>query len=751
MQGRFRGVRACVAVVVAGAAFGAPQAASGAISDVFNGDVTCSVESDGVRFCGSTAPRSTTESFDGTPIDVNVAFPPEPASGPDGNYPTVMLFHGYGGGKFGLGAMQRWLDKGYATFSMTDRGFRESCGSALSRAVDPTGCADGYVRLIDNRYEVRDAQELVAELADEDLVDPQRLGATGGSYGGGMSMALATLRDRKVLEDGTYVPWTSPEGKGMQIAAATPTITWSDLAYSLAPNGSTLDYVHDAPYQGRFGVMKQSLVNGLYISGQAAPGFYSPEGTDPSADLTGWRNLLLAGEPYDGNPQAEQIRTELTTKHSSYYVDRSQAPAPLLMANGWTDDLFPVDEMVRFYNRTRGEYPDADLALFAGEIAGHPRSTGKDNVDEALGAAQEAWMDHYVLGVGAEPEQGVTAFTQTCPSDAPGGGPFKAANWARLAPGEVRLTSDEAKTIEPNAGDSAVSAEFNPVGGGGACASASGADIPGAATYRFDPAPAGGYTLMGSPTVIADFTLPGDTSQVAARLLDVAPDGTEQLVARGLWRPQSGGPSRQVFQAHPNGWTFAEGHVAKLELLPSDSNAGLVGAYGRPSDGQQAVTVADLELRLPLLERPGAHTGLVRAPRSKFLPEGHELAADFAELGYPRAKLVKRKLKAKGRKTKAKVKCPAAFEGCHDGKVVIEAKRKSRAGSAKKKRFVAAKGKFARIAGGQTKSVKLKLKRKAHRVLAKNGKLKAKAKVTSTETDGKARRGAKLIGKSRKR
>ncbi len=36
----------------------------------------------------------------------------------------------------------------------------------------------------------------------------------------------------------------------MQIAAAAPNIPWTDLAYSLAPNGSTLDYVADAPYVG---------------------------------------------------------------------------------------------------------------------------------------------------------------------------------------------------------------------------------------------------------------------------------------------------------------------------------------------------------------------------------------------------------------------------------------------------------------------------------------------------------------------
>ena len=110
-----------------------PQAANAAIPSVFGGAVTCTVQPDNVRFCGSSSPRSTVPTFDGVPIDVNVAFPPAPASGPDGNYPLVMMFHGYGGSKLGLTAMQRWLDQGYATFSMTDRGFHESCGSTASQ------------------------------------------------------------------------------------------------------------------------------------------------------------------------------------------------------------------------------------------------------------------------------------------------------------------------------------------------------------------------------------------------------------------------------------------------------------------------------------------------------------------------------------------------------------------------------------------------------------------------------------------
>ena len=253
---------------------------------------------------------STIKTFDGVPIDVRVAFPPEPASGPDGPYPMIMLFHGYGGSKLSLASMQPFLDRGYATFSMTTRGFGQSCGNTASRNADPAGCQNGYVRLMDTRYEVRDAQELAGLLADEGRTSYNKIGAIGGSYGGGLSMSLASLKDRKMLPNGSLVPWQSPGGTPMRIAAATPEIPWTDLAYSLVPNGSTLDYVADAPYVGRTGVLKQSLEGGLYVTGLVV-GFYAPAGTDPDADLINWNTAFNNGEPYDdpsGNPLPDARR-----------------------------------------------------------------------------------------------------------------------------------------------------------------------------------------------------------------------------------------------------------------------------------------------------------------------------------------------------------------------------------------------------------------------------------------------------------
>jgi predicted acyl esterase len=600
---RMRWVLGAAAAMVLAALILVP-AARASFPAVYGGDVGCAPQAanGNVRLCAGP-----THSWDGTKIDVNVVLPPEPA-GSDGPYPLIGLFHGWGGHKIGLedARVQQWAERGYAVFSMSDRGWGNSCGGQDPDRLT-AACAKGYNHLMDDRYEVRDAQYLISLLADEGVAQPQKIGATGVSYGGGMSMALAALRNRTMLPDGTLVPWQSPGGKAMELAAAVPQWPWSDLAYSLMPNGSTLDYRADNPYHGAdgdapIGVEKASYVAGLYGLGQALSNYALP-GTDPEADLTSWYALINAGEPYDSNPLAAPIVDQITTYHSSYYIDHSQAPAPLLIQSGWNDDLFPVDEAVRFYNRTRAQYPGNPISLFLMDD-GHARSQNKP-ADAALFLAREnAWFDYYLKGAGKEPKSSAEALTTTC--DGPSEGPYKASSWLGLAAGEVRLTGLAPKTILPLAGDPTIGAAFDPIAGSGACATASGADQPGAATYRL-PVPSGGFTLLGSPTITANLATTTADSELAARLLDVLPDGSERLVARGLLRPGHGG-SGVVFQLHPQGYRFADGHTVKLELLPSDA------PYSRPSNLQGPVTVSNLELKLPARER------IRSAPRAPKLP-----------------------------------------------------------------------------------------------------------------------------------
>lgn len=593
-------------------------AARAELSTLYGGNVSCAVQpaNGNVRLCGGK-----TTTWDGvTKIDVNVILPPAP-SGADGPYPLIGDFHGWGGSKIGLNEQtQAWAERGYAVFSMSDRGWGESCGSADPEKLS-LACAAGFNHLMDDRYEVRDAQYLISLLADEGVAEPQKIGATGVSYGGGMSMALATLRNRTMLPDGSLVPWESPDGKAMELAAAVPQWPWSDLAYSLMPNGTTLDYVAEAPYldpsgSAPIGIEKASYVAGLYGLGLALSN-YAPPKTDPEADLTTWYSLINAGEPYDANPLAAEVVNQITTYHSSYYIPHNQPPAPLLIQSGWNDDLFPPDEAIRFYNRTRTQFTGDPISLFFMDD-GHARSQNKP-ADEALfRTREETWFDHYLKGEGATPSSSAMALTTVCGGASEG--PYAAASWKDLAPGEIRLDSAATQTILPAAGDPTIGKEFDPIATGNACATASGADQVGTANYRLS-VPSGGFTLLGSPTVIANLATTGTESELAARLLDVSPDGKERLVARGLLRPGAGGSV--VFQLHPQAYRFAGGDVVKLELLPSDA------PYSRPSNLQAPIAVSNLELRLPVREQPGSLGGVVQSPAPKVLPPGYSLAAGY--------------------------------------------------------------------------------------------------------------------------
>ena len=148
------------------------------------------------------------------PLDVNVTLPPPDQAGP---FPLIVDLHGWGLSKTAGPQLAR-AKAGYVVVSYTARGFGQSCGSAASRAPDPTltdpdVCAKrGWIRLADARYEAHDTQHLAGLLADEGLIIPDRVGVTGASYGGGQSLILGALHNRVMQPDGTLVPWKSPAG-----------------------------------------------------------------------------------------------------------------------------------------------------------------------------------------------------------------------------------------------------------------------------------------------------------------------------------------------------------------------------------------------------------------------------------------------------------------------------------------------------------------------------------------------------------
>ncbi|HEY2429932.1 MAG TPA: hypothetical protein VGI06_13430, partial [Acidimicrobiales bacterium] len=486
-----------------------------------------------------------------------------------------------------------------------------SCGWPASRVNTP-GCTAGWQRLDSMAYEARDTQWLASLLADQGIANPTRVGVTGSSWGAGQSVELATLHDRVMLPDGSLAPWVSPgRHLHMSFAAAAPMAAWSDLIPAVQPNGHDLDYTLTPLGEdvSPLGVVKASFLQGLYAE-LAIDSYFPPPGGDPpltEATLTadaGWPALSPA------NPLYGPAVADLHRFHSPYYLLDDEAPAATLWANGWNDDVFPVTEEFRWVNKVLSTHPNAKVSMFLSDT-GHPRSLDKPADAAALTTSIVSWFDHYLLGHRTPVLTGVEALTTTCPATSASAGPYYAPSWPAMHRGEVRERSAGSQTVLSTSGDPAADTQFDPVLGSGVCASPSATSTPrGSATYNF-PVAGNGFTMIGATTVTANMnavSMPGaPLPYVSAHLLDVAPGGqTETLVARQTYRLSSSGP--QVFQLYPQAWHFAPGHTIRLELLGQDT------PYSRPDTLPGAITVSNLELRLPTVDQPNCTTILSPAP-----------------------------------------------------------------------------------------------------------------------------------------
>jgi predicted acyl esterase len=550
----------------------------------------------GVRFCPTTTLAQRVPSFDGVPLDVDVTLPPT-ATGP---FPTIVLLHGWGGNKANFETTTAsgdgnttyhynniyYAQHGYAVLNYTARGFGNSCGSPSSRTAD---CASGWIHLADTRKEARDTQSLLGRLVKQGISRPNQIGVTGISYGGGQSLELAYLKNRVRNSNGTFTPWKSPSGVAMSISAAWPRWLWSDLVSSLLPNGRFLDTGVSGPMQSRNppGVEIHSYVSGLYALGNAT-GYYAPAGADPEADISTWFAVTNAGEPY--GDQAQAIADQIYTYHQGYGL--TGTPAPLLLQSGWNDDLFPPEQSLRVYNALRAVNPSAPVSLQLGDI-GHSRGSNKVNTDKAFQDQGANFFNARIRGSGTAPAAGsVTAYTQTCPKTAPGGGPYRAGSWAAIHPGKVLFGTSPSQTVTSDGGNPQTASAFDPIAGtSDACKTVPVETAPGTAVYSTTTS--AGFTLLGLPTVTATINTVGPFGELASRLWDVAPDGTQRLISRGVYRLTDNQAGKITFQLHGNGYHFDAGHTVKLELLGSDA------PYYRKSNGTFVIDVSKVTVSLP--------------------------------------------------------------------------------------------------------------------------------------------------------
>jgi len=598
-------------------------------------------------------------SWDGIPLDVDVTLPAGAACG----LPLVAFGHGWGESK---AAWERdsqttsdpnasqwnstWFaSRGDAVLTFSMRGWAGSCGPAASPTGTPVGlpaaCTMGgrqyWVHLDDLRYEIRDAQWLIGRLVDTGAVDPNRVVATGGSYGGGQTDLLALLNDRVMCggaaalppdpcaatPGGHTVPWRSPAGVPLHIAAAVPEYTWASLVNALVPNGRATDQPAAAVLDQSglitpVGVPIESYIDGLYADAYTPPavenGFLQPPtSTDQTADLPLWFasiqagvNTVSAALPGTGAIVTQALNELADYKSPLTPLVTPDARVPLFQVQGLTDPLFRPVEALLLRDRLLAASPGYPVTTELADV-GHSYAANAPDDWARINTDANAFVDHALHGTGPTTAPDVVAILTRCrpalhqPLTA-----YTAPSWAALARGSLDLTSPAGGTTT-NAAVGELGVKTDPIVNGGAPVSLvttgkgcpllpAEIDDPGTVSWKWTVART--VTLLGSPLVRANVSRTGPDAELDGRLWDIAPDGSEALMGRGTYRLSGSAASGPVtFQLSANGWRLPAGDVVKLELVGADA------PYFQPDAIPSVVTIAGVTLHLPIA-RPTAVT-----------------------------------------------------------------------------------------------------------------------------------------------
>ena len=240
--------------------------------------------------------------------------------------PMIMHSHGWGGSRTTTAAtFRRFTDAGYAVISFDQRGWGQSGGQA--HVEDP-------------RLEGADVRRLVGLVSrlrwvrQDGRRDP-RLGAIGGSYGGGYQFvgAFEQLRRR---------------GKPVFDALA-PEITWNDLSGSLAPGG----------------VARTEWA--LALAAAALP-----SNALPANVYKALVESAATGRWPDGSlPGGENLQRQFERNGPKWHVGQGRRlDIPVLFGQGTTDTLFPLEQGLTSW-RTAITRKARKRSIFVGYNGGH--------------------------------------------------------------------------------------------------------------------------------------------------------------------------------------------------------------------------------------------------------------------------------------------------------------------------------------------------------------------------------------------
>ncbi|MFE4644706.1 alpha/beta fold hydrolase, partial [Streptomyces sp. NPDC056730] len=398
-----------------------------------------------------------------------------------GRRPAVLVGHGFGGSKDDVRAQAEKLARdGYAVLTWSARGFGKSTGE---------------IGLNDPDHEVKDVSRMIDWLAARPEVrldakgDP-RVGVTGASYGGGISLLAA--------------------GYDKRVDAIAPLITYWNLADALFPDG----------------VFKK-LWAGIFFSTGGGCQTFQKELCDM------YQRVAVSGTPDDA------ARELLEERSPSAVGDRIDVPA--LIVQGQTDSLFPLGQADAMAKAISANGAPVDVDWMAGGHDGGDPETGR------LQGRITSWFDRYLKDDKGADTGPAFRVSRTGGVDSTNGRALLRGATSDRYPGLASGTtgvplSGGTQTFANPAGGSPPAISAVPgVGGGLSQLSSLGVglslDFPGQHA-RFDSAPLDrSLRITGSPTIRATVSSDSGDAVLFAKVYDVGPDGRQQVLPSQLVSP----------------------------------------------------------------------------------------------------------------------------------------------------------------------------------------------------------------------
>jgi uncharacterized protein len=478
---------------------------------------------------------------DGVTLAADLHLPAAP-----GPHPTLISFYPYRKddiiGSFAAYPRRWFAERGYVHLLVDVRGYGGSEGR--------------HAESFDPRAEAADAGEVVEWAAAQDWSDGA-VGVWGVSYGGLMALAAGAARPPHLRAIAPVYP------------------LWDVYADVVARGGCRT-------------MITQHQWSTIMLAQRLAP----PSYRDPGGRWARvWRERLeqLEREPIDISAWREHPADDPFWRERVVALERIDVPTFLI--GGWRD-LFP-ESVVRAYGRIH-----APKRLLIGPWLHVPPDVAEREPVDWLSLLHDFFEEHLRGAAPILDQASVLAFVQ-------GDGGWRAAedwpvssvSWTVLRPGRHgslgQAPEDSAAEYEPTALVGAEAGQWDAMGTGMGYPLDQGADDR--ASLRYERLVDRVWEVCGSPEAVLDVQRLDEHQPflLVVKLVDVAPDGSGELITSG-WAHTEGGPTSVRLWA--TAFRLAPGHRLRLSVSCADFPRTWPGSMPR----RLRVSHASSELRLPL-------------------------------------------------------------------------------------------------------------------------------------------------------